>query len=448
MRVYALVLLVLLFTLSCRTAPRTPTTPPGATTPTTLASATALASATSTPTERPPQATATDVPTATRAPTSTATFSATPLPAPATATARPSTATRLPPTRTPTATRPRATPTRTPPPGGLVPGPFGIALPAGFKVTLYASGLNQPTAMTFGPDRKLYVAQVGGGEIVEINPASGQKRVIDRGYDTPLGIAFRPGTNDLYISSTGMVTLIPGLNVAGKRAVIQHLPTGRHQNDAVVFGPDGKLYLPVGSTCDLCEEKDPRSATVMRFNPDGSGVEVFARGLRNTFDLAFHPVDGTLFGPDNSGDESFGQAIPDELNHIVQGGHYGWPDCWGYEFHPPNKPRGCEGKVRPVVELESHVSADGIAFYTGNQFPPEYKNNVFITEYGQEVPGVVAGHKVVRVQLSKTGSSYAGQVSDFATGIPRPLPIRVAPDGALLVGDFASGRIFRIVWQP
>lgn len=302
--------------------------------------------------------------------------------------------------------------------------------------------------MTFGPDGKLYVTEIGGGRVVLVEPSSGQKRVIDSGYNQPVGIAFRPGTRDLYVSSVGQVTLYPGLDVSQKRVVIGNIPTGRHFNDGAVFGPDGKLYTAFGSTCDKCVEEDPRSATVMRFNPDGSGAEVFARGLRNTYSLAFHPLDGTLFGPDNGADTGLGQPIPDELNALVQGGDYGWPDCWGFSYHTPGKPDACRGKVPPIVEFESHASADGIVFYTGSQFPAEYKNDIFITEYGEGLPGVPrAGHKIVRVRLERMGSSYRGIASDFMTGISHPLPILVAPDGALLVGEFETGQIFRIVWQ-
>ncbi len=206
----------------------------------------------------------------------------------------------------------------------------------------------------------------------------------------------------------------------------------------MAFGPDGKLYLGVGSTCDACVERDPRSATIMRFNADGSEGEVFARGLRNVYDLAFQPADGTLWGADNGRDD-LGTAAPEELNRIVEGADYGWPDCYD-----TGKGANCQGTVPPVAELEPRSSADGLIFYAGRQFPAEYANNLFVALYGAH--SRQTGMKVQRVVLSRSGPGYAAQVSDFATGFDRPLDVVVAADGALLVADFGRGKIYELRW--
>lgn len=311
-----------------------------------------------------------------------------------------------------------------------------IVVPQGFRAYLYVEGLSQPTSMAFGPEGRLYIAEVGGRILVA---DGGALRRVAAGFPQPLGLAFRGA--DLYVSWQGGVSILEKVTEGGtprQRDIITGLPFGRHQNNGLAFGPDGKLYLGVGSTCDVCAEKDPRSATVMRFNPDGSGVEVFARGLRNVYDLTFHPQDGSLWGADNGRDD-LGMAVPEELNLIVQGGDYGWPDCYG-------RGRGshCEGTIPPVAEMEPRSSADGLAFYTGSHFPAAYRNNLFIAEYGAHARQT--GMKLQRAVLSQTGSTYTARLSDFATGFDRPLDVAVAPDGALLVADFGRGKVYAVRW--
>jgi len=219
--------------------------------------------------------------------------------------------------------------------------------------------------------------------------------------------------------------------------IIGDLPVrGNHQNNGPAIGPDGKLYVPVGSTCDACVEQDEGSATVTRFDLDGSDRQVYARGLRNVYQLAFHPEDGTLWAADNGRDDH-GYAVPEELNLIVEGGVYGWPDCWG-----SGGGDGCENTIPPVAELASRSSANGLVFYTGVQFPEEYSNNIFVTLWGAADSST--GRNVVRIELTKLEERYTAQVSNFATGFARPLPIIVAPDGSLLIGDHGAGRILRI----
>ncbi|MFQ5875670.1 MAG: PQQ-dependent sugar dehydrogenase, partial [Dehalococcoidia bacterium] len=259
-----------------------------------------------------------------------------------------------------------------------------------------------------------------------------------RGFVAPLGLAFHEGA--LYVSSRGRVATLRDVDGDGQfddlEEIITGLPNGRHQNNGLAFGPDGKLYINVGSTCNACIETDERNATIMRFNPDGTGGEVYARGLRNVYDIAFHPEDDTLFGADNGRDDK-GLDVPEELNLIVEGGDYGWPDCWG-----EGRGTNCEGTIAPVAELEPRSSADGIAFYTGDQFPPEYHNNIFIAMWGSH--SGLQGRKVVRVELSREGESYTARVSDFALGLDRPLDLVVAPDGALLIADYGTGVIYRV----
>lgn len=309
----------------------------------------------------------------------------------------------------------------------------GPQVPAGFRASVYAQGLSTPTAMSFGPDGRLYVAQ-SGGQIVSLG--RGGTRAVTSVSGIPLGISWYRRV--LYVSSTGEITrLTPssGYRRFTARVIVSGLPTGRHQNDGMAFR-GGWLYVGVGSTCDACAERDPRSATIMRFRLDGSRGQIYARGLRNSYSLAFQPGTGRLYATDNGRDD-YGNQVPDELNLIVRGGRYGWPNCWGKS---QGIGRNC-GSTRPAVALfEAHSSADGMVFYTGKAFPARYRGDAFVAEFGQTVPGGTSGHKVKDVHFA--GNRIA--VTTFATGFTNPLAVTVAPNGSLLVADYGTGIIWRI----
>lgn len=378
------------------------------------------------PTVPPPTATLTPLP-PTRTPTSTPTLTPTPTPLPTgTATPTPS---------------PTASPTPTPRPTV----DLGISVPSGFRVDLYAEGLGNPTSLTFGPDGRLYVSQLGG-RISAVTDANGNglgDRVdtFVEGFLSPLGLVWRG--NDLYVGSRGMVSVVRDTNGDGRadsrKDIITDLPVGRHQTNGLAFGPDGRLYIGQGSIDDHGEYGIvPLEASILRANPDGTDHVVYASGLRNPYDLAFHPVTGELFATDN-GRDTPATGISDELNVIVEGGHYGWPDCW--DVGEGNR---CEGTIPPVVELPEHSSADGLAFYTGRLFPPQYQNVLFIALWGANSGDPAIGKKVVAVALTNPGAGWQGTLYDFAWGFANPLDVTVGPDGALYVADFGTGRVYRI----
>jgi glucose/arabinose dehydrogenase len=306
-----------------------------------------------------------------------------------------------------------------------------ISLPAGFHATVFANGLTVATAMSLGPDGRLYVAEEGGS-ILAI--AGSTSRTIASGFATPLGLAWHAGK--LYVSFTGKVaTLTPsrGYKSFTVRIIIRGLPTGRHQNDGMAFRA-GWMYIGIGATCDACTQTDPRSASIMRFRDNGSSGQIYARGLRNPYDLAFRPGTTQLYATDNGRDDN-DDRVPDELNLIVQGGNYGFPSCWGN-----GGGSGCAGTIAPVALFEPHASADGMAFYTGGTFPAQYRGDVFVAEFGQTVGSGHHGHKVVRVHFSGNRAT----VTDFATSFTNPLAVVVARDGSLLVADYGTGIVWRI----
>lgn len=314
-------------------------------------------------------------------------------------------------------------------------------LQEGFSVETFFSGLPQPTNMALSSSGDLYVTTLGDGSVHVISgqsSANRQEHVFASGFSQPLGLAFYNGA--LYVSSRGEVTMLrdtTGSGVANSsQVIISGLPNGRHQNDSIVFGPDGKLYLGNGSTCDLCQQASPLSAAILSANADGSNLEVYASGLRNPYGLAFNRL-GDLFATDNGPDFT---PAPDELNYIVKGGNYGFPNYFGTP--PPGT-----NTIGPVALFEDHAAVTGLTFYNGSQFPTEYQDNAFVTEWGAIYGSVPAGHKLVRVQLQRTDGQYKDAVSDFMTGLQNPIDVLEAPDGSLLVADYGTGTIYRIFYN-
>jgi len=347
---------------------------------------------------------------------------------------------------------PTATATLPPTPTEVLPTPVatievaGATVPPGFSFIKFAD-LYRPTSLAFDSAGRLYVTSFDGTvhilQDVDGDGRSDSDIVFASGFSTALGITLRPGTNDVYVSSNGQITRLRDENgddrADFREVFVSGLPTGLHQNDNLKFGADGWLYMGVGSTCDACVEVDERSGTIMRFNVDTGESEIIATGLRNPYDLAFHPITGDLFATDNGRDD-LGLGSPfEELNQIIIGGDYGWPDCW-------NEREGsdCTGTKTAVAFFEPHSSADGLDFYTGSQFPTEYQNNAFVAIFGTFLTdGVATG--VARVQLAPDGDSYQSTVSWFAQWPDgRPLPIIMGPDGALYVGDYINEVIYRI----
>ena len=320
----------------------------------------------------------------------------------------------------------------------------GIRVGRGFRAEIYASGLTNPTAMAYGPDRRLYVTEMGGNVVVAA-PRTTRPRTFARGFPTPLGLAWHGRT--LYVSAQGRLERLrlSGRRATGRRVVLSNLPFGLHQQDNVVVGPDGRLYLGSGSTCNACSEPDPRSAAILAFRPDGSGLEVFARGLRNPFGLAFHPVTGRLYVSVNGRDDLPTPSSPEPAEMVViasRGADYGWPACWP-SFREKRMVGACAGVAPPAAYLEPHSSADGLAFYTGSSFPARYRHSLFVALWGQ-YSSTRYGRRVVRIALASNGKARRGGVSTFADGFDHPLALAIDPRGALLVADWGRGTIYRI----
>jgi glucose/arabinose dehydrogenase len=342
---------------------------------------------------------------------------------------------------------PLATATQTPMPPATprlpsVPPAADIRLPEGFTAFVVRDGLVNPAVIALGPSGSLYIAQ-SVGSIVRLDDMDGDGRYeraleVAAGLSTPNGLAFSP-QGELFVSSEGRVSILRDTNgdsiIDETTDVISGLPHGRHQNNGLTFGPDGQLYVTNGSTCNDCAEEDDRSAVILRANPDGSGLHVFASGLRNTYDLVFDDR-GRLWAADNGSDPPCNTI--DELNLIEAGGDYGWP-------YGPACDSLASG-IPPVASLGFNTASTGIDMYKGQHFPAPYRGRLFITLFGSfELAPVPGGRKLVAVRLVEGLGRPLGIVEDFATGFVRPVDVAMDRDGTLLVADWESGRLYRIV---
>lgn len=308
-----------------------------------------------------------------------------------------------------------------------------IVVPPGFVVSTFAAGLEHPTAMAWGPDNRLYVTE-DAGLVVVTRRGSRKPQVVARKLRTPLGLAWQDQT--LFVSEQGRLTrfTLQGTALTGRHAVVRGLPFGLHQQDNVVLGSDGRLYMGNGSTCDACRERNRRSATVLSLRPDGSDLRVVARGLRNPFGLAFQPGTGRLYVSVNGQDELGTKKRPEPAEMVVvvrEGAFYGWPRCWP-SFQQRRLVGRCAGVTPPAAYLEPHSSADGLAFWRGN---------LFVALWGEYL-SARHGRTVMRIRLGPGGK--ATRVTKFASGFDHPLALVVDRTGALLVADWGRGVIYRI----
>ncbi len=306
----------------------------------------------------------------------------------------------------------------------LRPAP-ALKLCCGLAGELYATGLKRPTALAFGPDGLLYATQETG-EVVVVGRGSSKPRVLARGFKTPLGLAWVGST--LFVSAQGYVSRLDvrGRQVVSRRKIVRRLPFDRHQQDTIALGPDGRLYLGSGSTCDVCREKDDRSGAILSFRQDGGDVRIVARGLRNPFGLVF--VGATLYASDNARDDLGDDEPAETIVRIRQGADYGWPRCWA-SWRLRRLQGSCRGVTAPVAYLEPHSSANTLATWAGT---------LIVAEWGQYV-SERWGRKLVQVNVQ------TGRSSTLVDGFVHPLGLAVEPQsGGLLAGDWSRGVVYRL----
>jgi glucose/arabinose dehydrogenase len=327
-----------------------------------------------------------------------------------------------------------------------------LYLRPGYKIGLFAENLGGVRNIVLGPKGAVYAALQGGGRVVRLVDANGDgtaDSVLDvaTGLNGPFGIAFRGDT--MYVGEMTQVTrFAPG---SAPLAIVTGLPSGGHSTRTVVFGPDGYMYVAIGSSCNVCDETDPRRAAVTRFNADGTAEHRFATGLRNSVGLAFNPSTGELWATNNDRDNLGDDVPPEHLNILKDGKYYGWPQCYLPGQKNPEYPAAtCTSVEPPAITFQAHSAPLGITFYTGTKFPGD-QGDAFLTYHGSWNRSVPTGAKVVHVKV-ENGKPVS--IEDFVTGWQlgngsrwgRPVAVLALPDGSLLISDDAGGRIWRVAY--
>jgi len=338
-----------------------------------------------------------------------------------------------------------------------------LKLPPGFKIEVWATGMPGARAMARGDDGKIYIGTRAIGRVYELSDNGKERtsRVVVDKLVQPAGVAFNNGS--LYVMAINKVLRYDGI---GKNPSVEpvdltakfNLPPEQHHNwKYIAFGPDGKLYVPFGAPCNICELPSPEYAQIRRYNADGSGMEVLATGVRNSVGFDWHPTTKQLWFT-NHGRDWMGDDKPnDTLNRMQKTGlNYGFPYC-----HSGNVPDDvvkktdpCSGVEQPVTLMGPHAAVMGMKFYTGNMFPAEYKNAALVARKGSWNRNQKTGYDVVMVKAGADGKN--AKITPFITGFMnpadqsfwgRPAYLMQMPDGSMLVSDEQLGAIYRVTYS-
>jgi len=340
-----------------------------------------------------------------------------------------------------------------------------IKLPPGFEIGVFAADVPGARSLALGKNGVLFVGTRGEGRVYAVryrDARATQVIAIASGLDMPNGVALKDGA--LYVAEVNRIlryddaeARIDAYASGASRPVVvtDRFPRDAHHGWKFIrFGPDGLLYVPVGAPCNICEPDPARYALISRIRPDGSGYEVFARGIRNSVGFDWDPRTKELWFTDN-GRDWLGDDLPsDELDHAPRAGmHFGYPYCHQGDTADPEfgRKHACAEFSPPAAKLGPHVAALGMRFYTGTQFPAEYRNNIFIAEHGSWNRSRKIGYRIARIvvdggRVVKHEIFAEGWLEgDSAWG--RPVDVEVMPDGSLLVSDDQAGAIYRIAYR-
>jgi len=342
-----------------------------------------------------------------------------------------------------------------------------LAVPAGFEVTTFATGLGKPRILAVAADGTVYATRRDTGDVIMLRDQHRNGRA-----EPPIVVARRPQMHGIALDGTKVyLATVKELFVADRmgdgtfgplRRLIDDLPdAGQHADSTIAVGKDGMLYVSVGSTCNACDETNPENATILRIKPDGSARTVYASGLRNTIGFGFHPSTNALFGFDHGIDWLGDNDQGEELNEISEGHQYGWPYIYAdHKRNPQDEPPGGltmeqwdRMSTPPLLLHTAHSAPMQMVFYQGNQFPPQYRGDAFVALHGSWNRIPPSGYEVARVHFE---NGKPMRIEPFLTGflvslgadrwgtIGRPFGLAIAPDGSLLVGDDLNGVLYRV----
>ena len=338
-----------------------------------------------------------------------------------------------------------------------------IELPPGFSISLYADDVPNARSMTLSEQGVLYVGTRSKDVVYALQDVDGDGRadrqvVVARGLDMPNGVAWHDG--DLYIAENERITRLQNIDEQlddppKPEVIYDQLPAETHHGwRYLAMGPDGCLYVAIGAPCNICDAGDP-FASIARLRPDGSGFEIYARGVRNSVGFTWHPEDQALWFTDNGRDWLGDDLPPCELNRADRAGlHFGYPACHGESVVDPEfgAPGACEDARAPVQALGPHVAPLGLSFLTGETLPAAYQGQLLLAEHGSWNRSEKIGYRLMLVTLD---GHQATDYRPFATGWlegeqawGRPVDVLQLPDASVLVSDDHAGVIYRITHAP
>lgn len=336
-----------------------------------------------------------------------------------------------------------------------------LRIPSGFSISVFARNLDNPRVMTWSPQGDLLVSIPSQGRVVlladrDTDGISDGETVVASGLNRPHGVAFANGK--LYIAETNGVAVYDynptSKKATGKKDIIDLPSGGNHFSRTIGFGPEGRLYITIGSSCNVCLEKDSRRAAMLVANADGTNLKEFARGLRNSVFFTWHPKTKAIWATDMGRDLLGDNTPPEEVNIIEEGGDYGWPYCYGDRVHDAafdtsgGAKARCEKSRPPQILFQAHSAPLGLAFIP-DSWPEEYRGDLLVSYHGSWNRSQPTGYKVVRFDLDAEGKSRGE--SDFLSGwltggdaSGRPVDLLFDAEGNLFVSDDKAGVIYRL----
>ena len=341
-----------------------------------------------------------------------------------------------------------------------------IRLPDGFSIDIYADNITNARSMAISPSGTIFVGNRRDDNVFAIRDEDGDNKaekkwiITDKLKNMPNGVAFYKG--DLYVAEVDKLWLFKNIennldNPGEPILIYDNYPKDKHHGwKFIAFGPDDKLYVPVGAPCNICESKDEIYASITRMDPDGSNREVFAHGVRNTVGFTWHPQTGEMWFTDNGRDMLGDNIPPCELNRATKiGQNFGYPYCHGGDIGDPEfgAKFPCSDFVFPARNLGPHVAPLGLKFYTGNMFPDEFKGDLFIAEHGSWNRSKKIGYRITRVKIDKNKAisyepfiyGWLDEEEQEAWG--RPVDVLILKDGSMLISDDKADVIYRVSYK-
>ncbi len=341
-----------------------------------------------------------------------------------------------------------------------------IQLPEGFEIEIYANNISNARSMDISPSGTIFIGNRHGDNVFAIrdededNIAEKKWLITNKLKNMPNGVAFHKG--DLYVAEVDKLWVFKNIednleNPGDPILIYDDYPKDKHHGwKYIAFGPDGKLYVPVGAPCNICESKNKMYASITRMNPDGSDREIFAYGVRNTVGFTWNPNNDEMWFTDNGRDMLGDNIPPCELNRVTKPGqNFGYPYCHGDDIGDPEfgGKHPCSDFVPPARNLGPHVAPLGLKFYNGNMFPNEYKGDIFIAEHGSWNRSKKIGYRITRVKIKENKAIsyepfiYGWLNNEEQEAWGRPVDILILDDGSMLISDDKADLIYRVSYK-